>query len=231
MLPSFASVTRFSGRRQVLGRQPEVDGVLGDLVERERRRELRLERLLAAEHRRRRLADHLDVAHRVLEVLGSEVEVVDAQRLLELRRVRLLGHRQHRGAVVEHVVAAHLVGPVGESVGVAVIGRRQQQLGRVGGARRRRRRCRRGTSRSRRRARPRPRSRWYPAASVVSLVTVAFVSSVTFGCLRAGRTPKISASDLACTSDGNPSHVAQRMHGLFGMSPSSSRTPHGAWNG
>ena len=70
-----------------------------------------------------------------------------------------------------------------------------------------------------------------PAASVVSFVARAFVSSVTFGCLSAGRTPKISASDFAWTSDGKPSQVAQRMHGLLTMSFSSSRTPHGAWNG
>ena len=70
-----------------------------------------------------------------------------------------------------------------------------------------------------------------PAASVVSLVTSAFVSSVTLGCSRAGRTPKISASDLPWTSDGKPSQVAHRMHGLNGMFVSWRRTPHGAWNG
>ncbi len=70
-----------------------------------------------------------------------------------------------------------------------------------------------------------------PAASVVSFVARAFVTSVTLGCFSAGRTPKISASDFAWTSDGKPSQVAQRMHGLLTMSFSSRRTPHGAWNG
>ena len=134
MFPSFGEGDPVLGSRQVLGGQPEVDCVRGDLVERELRRELGLERFLAAEHRRRRLADHLDVAHRELEVLRAEVEVVDAQRLLELRRVRLLGDRQHRGAVVVHVVPAHLVRAVREPVGVAVVGRCEQELGRVGGA-------------------------------------------------------------------------------------------------
>ena len=35
---------------------------------------------------------------------------------------------------MEHVVAADLVGAVGEAVRVLVVGRREQQLGRVGGA-------------------------------------------------------------------------------------------------
>jgi hypothetical protein len=57
------------------------------------------------------------------------------------------------------------------------------------------------------------------------------VSSVTLVWAIAGRTPKISASALPWTSDGKPSQVWQRMHGLNGMAPSSRRTPHGAWNG
>ena len=134
MLPSRRERHAVVRPRQVLGREPEVDGVLGDLVEAEGRRELRLDRLLAAEHRRRRLADHLDVAHRVLEAGHPEVEVVHAERLLELRRVLLLRDRQDRGAVVEHVVAADLVGAVGEAVRVAVVGRGEQQRRRVRGA-------------------------------------------------------------------------------------------------
>ena len=59
------------GRRQVLGRQPEVDRVGRDVGQREHRRELGLERLLALEHLGVGLADHLDVAHRELEVLRA----------------------------------------------------------------------------------------------------------------------------------------------------------------
>src|SRR5262245_9143065 len=77
------------GPGQVLGRQPEVDGVGGDVAQDPRGRELRLERFLAPVHLLGRLADHLDVAHRELEVLGAEVEVVDAERLLEDGRVGL----------------------------------------------------------------------------------------------------------------------------------------------
>jgi hypothetical protein len=112
MLPSLRSVTRFSGSGQVLGGEPEVDGVLGDLVERPLRRELGLQRLLAAVHLGARLADHLDVAQRVVDVGAAEVEVVEPERLLEHGRVRLLGEREHRLAGVEHVVAADLVGAV-----------------------------------------------------------------------------------------------------------------------
>src|SRR5213079_1099365 len=42
------------------GREPEVDGVAGDVAQRPRRRQLGLPRLLAAEHVGLRLADHLD---------------------------------------------------------------------------------------------------------------------------------------------------------------------------
>ena len=70
-----------------------------------------------------------------------------------------------------------------------------------------------------------------PAASVSSRTALAFVIKVTFGCWSAGRTPSTSASDLACTRQGNPSHVPHRMHVLNAMSASFSITPHGAWNG
>ena len=118
--------------RQVLGREPEVDRVASHVVQGPRGRELGLERLLAAVHRRRRLADHLDVAQRVVEVVAAEVEVVEAERLLEDRRIRLLGEGQHGPAVVERVVASELVGPVGEAVRVLLGGRGEQQLGGVG---------------------------------------------------------------------------------------------------
>ena len=118
--------------RQVLGREPEVDRVARHVVQGPRGRELGLERLLAAVHRRRRLADHLDVAQRVLEVVAAEVEVVEAERLLEDGRVLLLGQGEHGLAVVEGVVATELIGPVGEAVRVLLGGRGEQQLGRVG---------------------------------------------------------------------------------------------------
>jgi hypothetical protein len=76
------------GCRQILGRQPEVDRVGGDIGQRELRGEHGLERLLALEHLGVGLADHLDVAHRVVEPGHPEVEVVDAQCLLEDRLVR-----------------------------------------------------------------------------------------------------------------------------------------------
>ena len=54
---------------------------------------------------------------------------------------------------------------------------------------------------------------------------------VTLACSSAGRTPRTSASDFACTRHGKPSHVEQRTHALWGMSSSASITPQGAWNG
>ena len=70
-----------------------------------------------------------------------------------------------------------------------------------------------------------------PAGSVTSRTAVALVSSVTFGCISAGRTPWTSASDLACSGHGKPSQNPQRTQVLYGMFASSSITPHGAWNG
>ena len=122
------------GARKILGREPEVDRVERHLLERPRGRELRLARLLAAEHRRLRLADHLDVAEREVEVVGAEVEVVQAERLLEDRRVLLAREREHGLARVERVVAADLVGAVREAVRVPVVRGREEQLGAVGRA-------------------------------------------------------------------------------------------------
>ena len=70
-----------------------------------------------------------------------------------------------------------------------------------------------------------------PAAFVSSFTAFAFVSSVTFGCSSAGRTPSTSASDFPCTAQGKPSQFMQRTQALYGMFASFSRTPHGAWNG
>ena len=58
-----------------------------------------------------------------------------------------------------------------------------------------------------------------------------FVSSVTFGCSSAGRTPSTSASDLPCTAQGKPSQFVQRTQALYGRFASFRRTPQGAWNG
>ena len=128
------------GHREVLGGEPEVDGVLGDVAEAPVRREHRELGLLALHRLRVRLADHLDVAGRPLVVVGGEVEVVDAERLLEDGLVELLRERDDRLAVVEHVVATDLVGAVGEPVRVPVVRRAQQDLGAVRRARRRPRR-------------------------------------------------------------------------------------------
>ena len=106
----------------------------GNALERPLRRELGLAGLLAAEHRRLRLAHHLDVPERILEIVASEVEVVQAERLLEDRRVLVARQGEHRRAVVEHVVASDLVGAVGESARVAVVRGAQQELGGVRGA-------------------------------------------------------------------------------------------------
>ena len=70
-----------------------------------------------------------------------------------------------------------------------------------------------------------------PPSAVSSFKAVAFVSSSTFGCSSAGRTPSTSASDLPWTTHGKPSQFAQRTQWLFGRFDSLSRIPQGAWKG
>ncbi len=88
-------------------------------------------RLLAVEHRRLRLPHHLDIPHRIVEVLVAEVEVVEPQCLLVDGRVLFLREREHGRAVVIHVVPPHLVRAIGEPVRMLVVRRCQQQPRRV----------------------------------------------------------------------------------------------------
>src|SRR6516225_8724474 len=59
--------------------------------------------------------------------------------------------------------------------------------------------------------------------------TKAPVSSATFGWRSAGVTHTTCASALACTRQGKPSQVAQRMQALSCGFPSSSMMPTGSW--
>ena len=70
-----------------------------------------------------------------------------------------------------------------------------------------------------------------PASFVSSFTAWELVSSVTFECSSAGRTPSTSASDFPCTAQGKPSQFWQRTQTLYGMFGSLSLIPHGAWNG
>jgi hypothetical protein len=70
-----------------------------------------------------------------------------------------------------------------------------------------------------------------PAGFVSSFSACAFVNSVTLECSSAGRTPISSASDFACTAQGNPSQLMQRTQRLYGMFCSLSLIPFGEWNG
>ena len=106
--------------------------MMRDIPQREHRRQLGLNGLFAFVHGCLGLADHLDVAHRVLEALHAKVKVVHPERLLELGRVGFFRDGKHRHAVVEHIVAPDLVGAVGKPTRMLVIGGLQQQYGRIG---------------------------------------------------------------------------------------------------
>ncbi len=118
---------------QVLGAEPKIDRVLRQQLQRPQRRQLG-DVLFAPEHGRLRLANHLDVAERVVGARSAEVEIVEAQRLLIAGRVRFLRDGKDGLIVVGHVIAAHLIRAVGEPARVLVVGRGEQQAGRVGGA-------------------------------------------------------------------------------------------------
>ena len=119
---------------KILGRQPEIDGVARDLLQGAIRHQRGQQRLLGPVHPAERLADHLDVAHRIGEAIHPEIEIVQRQRLLEHRVVRRQRQRQHGLTVVEHVVPPDLIGAVGEPVRMRVVGRAQQERGGIGGA-------------------------------------------------------------------------------------------------
>ena len=70
-----------------------------------------------------------------------------------------------------------------------------------------------------------------PDGSVSSFTTSELTSSVTFGMSSRGRTPMTSASALAWTRHGYPSHQAHRMQALRARSASSSMMPTGAEKG
>ena len=219
------------GPRQVLGREPEVDRVLRDTLERPVRRQLRLARLFAAEHRLLRLADHLDVPERVVVPVAGEVEVVEPEGLLEDGRVLVAREREHGLAVVEHVVPADLVGAVGEPVRVLVRRRQEQELRRVRGA-----------------------AGEHDEVGLVALeLAVALDDDRADGgtarlgleldrlCIRQQRRrsdARVRAGRRApprrtCRGRrrGSRRSSAQRTQALYGRFASFSRTPHGAWNG
>ena len=131
-LPLLVDGDAVVGIRQVFGGEPEVDGMMRDILQREHWRQLCLNGFFAFVHGSLGLADHLDVAHRVLETLHTKVKVVQPERLLELGRVGFFRDGKHRHAVVEHIVAPDLVGAIGKPIGMLVIGGLQQEYGRIG---------------------------------------------------------------------------------------------------
>ena len=116
---------------QILGSEPEVEGVLRHEIQGEARDELRR---AGGEHVAIGLADEGDVPHGVLPVLRFVVEVVERQGFLEHRGVRAARHREQHRVQVAHVVASHLPGTVGETLRVAIAGGAQEQSRRVDGA-------------------------------------------------------------------------------------------------
>ncbi len=131
-LPFLVDGDAVVGIRQVFGGEPEIDGMMRDILQREHRRQLCLNGLFAFVHGCLGLADHLDVAHRVLETLHAKVKVIQPKCFLELGRVGFFRDSKYCHTVVVHIVAPDLVGAIGKPIGMLVIGGHQQQLGRIG---------------------------------------------------------------------------------------------------
>ena len=207
--------------------------MVGHLVQDELGGEEGLNGLFAPVHRGLRFADHLDVAHGIVEAVHAEVKIIQAERLLVLGWIRLLGDRQHGLAGVEHVIAPHLIRAVGEAVRMLVIGGGLSSNSAVCAAPQET-----TTMPPRKVSADHPFSAVYhdpvtavPSALVLSLITFAWMSRVTLPCSSAGRTASTSESDLAWTTQGNPSQSMQRTQRLYGMFASLSMMPHGEWNG
>src|SRR3954447_22464194 len=119
---------------QVFGREPEVDRVAGDVVEREtgdEQRGTRLQDFAVG------LAEHLDVPEWEGEVVCAPVVVVDAEGLLEPCRVGLFGDGYHGRVDVCHVVAADAGvgggGGGGGGCGAGAVGAGAERGGKRGG--------------------------------------------------------------------------------------------------
>ena len=121
------------GPGEVLGGQPEVHGVGGDVGQAPVRCQQREVGLLPLHGLRVGLADHLDVAQRIVEVRAAEVEVVQPERLLEGGLVGFLAQRHDRFEIWRLVIPPDLIRAVGQPARMGVTRRRQQQPGLVGG--------------------------------------------------------------------------------------------------
>src|SRR5882724_4700810 len=100
MLPSRSSVTRFSGS----GRSSEVSQKSNEWFAMMSRVKPGGERWRAGlQSRPIQLTDERNMAHRILEFLGSKIVIVYRQRLLENRCIRAFRNRHQHGVDVAHI--------------------------------------------------------------------------------------------------------------------------------
>ncbi|ACP27040.1 needs to be deleted [Sinorhizobium fredii NGR234] len=118
-------------RRQVLAHRVEIDSAGRDLVE----EPLGHGRHVGFQDCAGDTAEKLDIAERRPALAVGEIEIVEAEGLLIDGVVAVPGaERDHRARIVIHEIAADLVGAVGETGRVALVGRAQEQHGRLHGA-------------------------------------------------------------------------------------------------
>src|SRR6516162_48748 len=129
-LPSESSMTVLR-IGQILGGQPKIDRVLRHDVKWHFRLPEQPIRRLALEHLAVGFAEHLDMTERVVPIIRAEVEIIERECFLEHGGVGLLRNREEGRVVVAHVVTSDDSRVVRQSVRMLVIGRAQQQQGRV----------------------------------------------------------------------------------------------------
>ncbi len=112
--------------RKILGGDPPIDGVAGDVIERQTGCD---EGGIHLKHLFLRLPQCLDMAHRVVEVRTLEVVIVDTEGFLKLCGIRFVRYGNDGRIQVAHVVAADLITSVGETVGMFVIGGAEEKRG------------------------------------------------------------------------------------------------------
>ena len=215
---------------QIFCREPEIYRVPCDVIQHTHRGQSSLDGLFAAIHLAHRLAHHLNITGGIVEAFHPEVKIIQGNRLLEHGGVWFLRDCQHRLAVMEHIITPHLVRPFASPLGCLSLADISSSLAVL--------------------AAPQETttmSPWIvsvlpststmtsvtdvPPEFVLSLSARALRSKVTFGNWSAGRMPMTSASDFACTRQGNPSQVWQRIQVLKAISCSFIITPQGAGKG
>ena len=113
--------------RQIFGLHPEIDGVLGHIIERKLGFPNGPARRFALQHFAIGFSQHLDAAQGIFPIVRAKVEIVQAKGFLEDGRVGMFGNGHEGGVVVPHVMAPDHIRTIREPIRVLVVGGAQQK--------------------------------------------------------------------------------------------------------